>query len=159
MNRLLSPLPLALLLSLTSCFSLRIGGGDHDDDGFFEIDGVADAYADTYSWSDYDGPPVDIGVLSFNNGEVASVDLGPIFGVGVGLAGFRLRVFPFDVGLGTLFYDPEDATPRRTRRDRHSDDEDDVEVIVITDEDDDEVEEKEQTSEERVRERSERKVR
>ena len=35
--------------------------------------------------------------------------LGPLFGVGVGLAGFRLRIWPIDFGIGVLAYDPEDA--------------------------------------------------
>ncbi|MHC5066007.1 MAG: hypothetical protein ACYTG5_18760 [Planctomycetota bacterium] len=102
---LLTALPL-----LAGCFSLRMGDNTRDEDKFFEIDGLASAYGNIVSFDEYDGPNYGIDILSnLGDGEVAAVDLGPIFGVGVGLAGFRLRIWPIDFGIGVLAYDPEDA--------------------------------------------------
>ena len=40
-------------------------------------------------------------------GEIATLDLWPLFGVGVGLAGVRIRILPFEFAIGTLFYHPK----------------------------------------------------
>ena len=39
-------------------------------------------------------------------GEWVSLDVWPLFGVGVGLAGARIQLLPFEVGAGTLWYEP-----------------------------------------------------
>ena len=110
MNLLTKLSLLTALPILSGCFSLRMGDNTHDDDKFFEIDGLASAYGNIVSFDEYDGPNYGIDILSnLGDGEVAAVDLGPIFGVGVGLAGFRLRIWPIDFGIGVLAYDPEDA--------------------------------------------------
>ncbi len=101
---------LSLVPLLSACFSLRMGDNTKDEDKFFEVDGLASAYGNIVSFDEYDGPNYGIDILSnLGDGEVAAVDLGPIFGVGVGLAGFRLRIWPIDFGIGVLAYDPEDA--------------------------------------------------
>lgn len=120
---------LALLCAvpfLSSCISLRFGDSSRGDNSFFEMDGIAGAYGEIVDWDDFQGADYGIDVLhNVSDGEVAAVDFGPIFGVGVGLAGFRLRIWPIDFGIGVLAYDPEDANQvnkkGRRRKDRERD--------------------------------------
>ena len=53
-------------------------------------------------------------------GEWVSLDVWPLFGVGVGLAGARIQVLPFEVGAGILWYEPR---PRVRSRKPLEDDE------------------------------------
>ncbi len=56
--------------------------------------------------TDYDGNLLDARILGdgSGNGSIASVDLGPLAGVSVGLAGFNVRVLPLELGLGIGWY-------------------------------------------------------
>jgi len=120
---------LCVLPVLSGCISLRFGDSSRDENSFFEMNGLAHAYGEVVNWDDYDGPNFGIDVLSnLGDGEVAAVDLGPIFGVGVGLAGFRLRIWPIDFGVGVLAYDPEDANHiNKRKKDRVQEEEEEYE--------------------------------
>jgi hypothetical protein len=100
---------LPLLLLLPACVSVRVG----PDDEFFRVRGLAHAHASVNGLDDYDGSLLDIGILTNTRGrgELVSVEVGPLAGVGVGLFGARARVLPLELGAGVGFYDPR---PRQT---------------------------------------------
>ncbi|MBK8976790.1 MAG: hypothetical protein IPM29_12805 [Planctomycetes bacterium] len=106
----------ALLLTLlaagtSGCVSLRFGPSATGDDDFFQMHGIANAHGGIVAWREH--PSYGVELLSgFSHGEVASIDIGPVVGVGVGLAGFRFHLWPLEFGIGTLFYDAEAASHR-----------------------------------------------
>ncbi len=76
-------------------------------------EGLVEGYA-TYGWA-RDPSFLKLELLDGRSpGALASVDLWYLARVEVGLAGASVGVGPFDVGLGTLFYEPvSPAAPRR----------------------------------------------
>ena len=96
-----------LLLAGVGCTSLSIGT-DPDQDAGLEFRGLLNGHANVNGLSAYDGTLLQAGILGGAGGDdLATLEIWPIGGVGVGLAGARVRVLPFELGLGTLFYDPE----------------------------------------------------
>jgi hypothetical protein len=109
---------LALLsLPLTGCIGVSVGT---DNDEFFRVRGLGTAYAALPGIDDYDGKILKVGLLtrSPGGGQLAGVELWPLFKVGVGLVGAQVRVLPLELGAGVLFYHP---TP--VRRDLDADEE------------------------------------
>ena len=73
-----------------------------------EVGGLASLYISAVELEKFDRTFFTGGVFTRTkrSGEIASVDFGPMLGVGVGVAGARVRVFPLEFGVGTLFYRP-----------------------------------------------------
>jgi hypothetical protein len=101
---------LPVLLSLASlssgCIGVSVGT---DDDEFFRMRGLGTAYAAVPGIDDYDGKIIRLGLLSRApaGAQLAGIDIWPLCSVGVGLVGARVRVLPFEVGAGILFYEPK----------------------------------------------------
>lgn len=95
-----------LALPLAGCLSIKAGNGPGA--AVVRMDGPVQAHVSA-------GPParsssvVNVGVLrgTQRDGELASVDVWPLFGVGVGVLGARASILGLEVGVGTLFYDPQ----------------------------------------------------
>ncbi len=84
------------------------------------VDGIVDGYVDLDALERYDGQLIHAGIFGSaqRDGELLSLDIWPLFGIGVGVAGARVRLLPIEVALGTLFYSP--SAPK------HADDAEDV---------------------------------
>jgi hypothetical protein len=105
-----TPLFLGALLACTSsCVHVNVG----TESEFFDVDSPVSAYGTVDALEDWDGDVLDMGVFSDHRGrnEIFHLELGPLFGFGVGFVGARVRVLPLEFGAGSLFYD---ARPRRT---------------------------------------------
>jgi hypothetical protein len=95
-----------LALPLAGCLSIKAGNGPGA--AVVRMDGPVQAHVSA-------GPParsssaVNVGVLrgTQRDGELVSVDVWPLFGVGVGILGARASILGLEVGVGTLFYDPQ----------------------------------------------------
>lgn len=110
---------LLVLLSTPGCISIRVGT-DPDSDAI-RMDGIGSAYATASALSEFDGTIFEAGIFgAARRGEIATLDLWPLFGVGVGLAGVRIRILPFEFAIGTLFYHPK---PPRSKREKWEDEE------------------------------------
>jgi hypothetical protein len=92
-----------------------------DDEEFFRMRGLGTAYAALPGIDDYDGKIIKLGLLSRSpgGGQLAGVEVWPLFKVGVGLVGAQVRVLPLELGAGVLFYHPNPV-----RRDLSKDDDD-----------------------------------
>lgn len=99
---------MATLLS-SGCVSVRIGTGEEP--SALEMKGLANGYASVHGIRPYDGTIFELGILDHSRRsgefEVVSLELWPVFALGVGLAGARIQVLPFDLGVGALSYDPD----------------------------------------------------
>lgn len=95
------------MLMLSGCVSVKVGA--KTEPSRLEFDGLGTAYAAVNGVRPYDGTFLRANLLSShrNDGEVASFEVWPICGAGVGLAGARINVFPIEVGAGILFYEPK----------------------------------------------------
>jgi len=99
----------ALAVPLLGCVSIKAGNGPGT--SLVRMDGPVNAHVSA-------GPPsrtgslVNVGVLrnTARKGEVVSVDVWPLFGVGVGVVGARASVLGLEVGVGSLLYDPQPPT-------------------------------------------------
>ncbi len=136
MRMLVSIVPplLGLLVILNGC-SVTVAHNGDVESGTVEMDGIVNGYASIHGLSEWDGNVVDVGVLEFKRGEIAHVEIWPLVGVGVGVAGVRLRVLPFEVGIGSLGYHPK--PPKKKSHDDDHDDHDDHGDDEADDEDDD----------------------
>lgn len=103
-----TPIPFLLLLVafLPSCIGVSVGT---DDDEFFRMRGLGTAYAAVPGIDDYDGKIIRLGLLSRapEGAQLAGIDVWPLFSIGVGLVGARVRILPFEIGAGVLFYEPK----------------------------------------------------
>ena len=110
MQRALFLLSLCGLLSTSGCISFSIG--TDRDPARVEVDGFADGYIRADALKPYDGTLLRFGLLTEaeRHGEIFSLDVWPLFGVGIGLVGARVRILWVEAGLGNLFYRPRPAT-------------------------------------------------
>lgn len=99
----------AALAGLSGCMSVRAGLGGETPS--FQIDGLGTAYAAMPGVSAYNG-----NILTFDlfrergvPGEWIRLGIWPLGGIDLGLLGVRLKLLPFEVGAGTLFYQPRKA--------------------------------------------------
>ena len=97
------------LLSTPGCISFSIG--TDRDPARVEVDGFAEGYIRADALKPYDGTLLRFGLLTEaeRHGEIFSLDVWPLFGVGIGLVGARVRILPIEAGLGILFYRPRPA--------------------------------------------------
>ena len=105
MRAIALPLVGLLALPLAGCVSLKMGAGPGS--SLVRIEGPVNAHVSAEAPQRGDAV-VDVGVLgnTRRHGEIVSVDVWPLVGVGVGLAGARASVLGLEVGVGTLLYDP-----------------------------------------------------
>jgi hypothetical protein len=105
--RIRTPAAAALLaLPLAGCLSIKAGNGPGA--ALVRLDGPVQAHV-------AGGPPargssyVNVGVLrgTQRDGELVSVDVWPLFGLGVGVVGARASILGLEIGVGSLFYDPQ----------------------------------------------------
>ena len=102
----------ALVAPLLGCVSIKAGGGPGA--SLVRMDGPVNAHVAA-------GPPVrtrsvvnvGVGKNTARSREVVSVDVWPLFGVGVGVVGARASVLGFEVGVGGLGYDPDPSSVRQ----------------------------------------------
>lgn len=110
-------LPLVLAALTPGCIGVSVGT---DDDEFFRMRGLGTAYAAVPGIDDYDGKIIKLGLLSRSpaGAQLAGIDVWPLFSVGVGLVGARVRVLPLEVGAGVLFYEPKAVRRDLSKRKR-----------------------------------------
>lgn len=114
-----------LCFLLSSCVAIEIGS-DRDT---LEARGVFRLYASVDGFHQWSGRLLDFGLFTSrgNRDEIVSLEVGPIASVGVGLVGARARVLPFEIGVGSLFYDPSPGP--RPRPEKEAESEQEVEAI------------------------------
>jgi hypothetical protein len=97
---------LLLLCFAPGCIGVSVGT---DDEKFIEYRGLGTAYAAMPGFDDYDGKIIRLGLFRRSSAgfELVSAEVWPLAKVGVGVAGARVRVLPFEVGAGILAYHPE----------------------------------------------------
>jgi hypothetical protein len=97
----------ALVAWLGGCISLKVG--TETPPSCLKIEGLADGYVTLSALHDYNGTILEFGLLneSLRKGEILSLDVWPLAGVGVGVVGARVRVLPLEAGLGVLWYNPK----------------------------------------------------
>lgn len=102
--------PLLIVFSVlfeTGCMTLKVG----TDNGSppLEVSGLADGYVSLNGIRPYDETIVQASILNWSSrpGELASLDVWPLAGLGVGLVGARFQLLFLDVGLGALIYRPK----------------------------------------------------
>lgn len=110
MSRICTLVVFALLFLVPGCISFRLSA---EDDPSLKYSGLGTAYAGYSGFDEWDGDLIKLGLLGGQGraGEIFSLDIWPLGGVGIGLAGARVRVLPIELGVGALFYSP--SLPRR----------------------------------------------
>ncbi len=143
MKRIPLSLLLGLLLLTPSCISFRLSA---EDDPQIRASGLGTAYVGYTGFDEWDGNIIKLGLFGGDGraGEFFSLDIWPLGGVGLGVAGARVRVLPFEVGAGALLYHP-----KLPKKPDHG-----PEVVDDIDEDDED-EEDEEVEEEEVEEEEE----
>lgn len=98
----------ALLLAPLLTAGCHIVMGTADGPKRLELTGAGTIYATHQAWRRWNGNVVEFGAFggTERKGEFLSLDVWPLFGVGVGAIGARVRVLPIEIGFGTLFYEP-----------------------------------------------------
>ncbi len=110
MRCVMSVLCVVGVLGLAGCVSLEVG--TEKSPSRLEMKGLASGYGSLDGLRPYDGKILRFGLLSESerDGEIASIDVWPLAGVGVGVLGARVRLLLLDLGVGTLWYQPEPRT-------------------------------------------------
>jgi len=109
---------LSALALTSSCVSITVG----TDDAGLEMDGIVNGYVSAAALRAYDGDIIRFGFLDdTKEDELLSFDLWPLVGFGVGVAGARIRILPFELAIGTLFYSPKNPHYKWAEEDGDSD--------------------------------------
>ena len=89
------------------CLSVTIG--TEDNPKRFQMEGLATAYVAASQLHGYNGKILEFGLFkdTKRDGEIVSLDIWPLAGIGLGIVGARVRVLPIEIGAGALFYKPE----------------------------------------------------
>ena len=105
MKRIVALVLFGLLLLAPGCISFRLTAEDNPS---LKASGLGTAYVGYSGFDEWDGSIIKLGLLGGEGraGEVFSFDIWPLGGIGVGLAGVRVRVLPIEMGAGALFYKP-----------------------------------------------------
>jgi hypothetical protein len=103
---------LSLLFALGGCASFEFGARVRAD--LTDTDTWADGYTTDDALHDFDGRIIDFALWGFTEraGEMASIDVWPLFGFAVGPLGGRARLLGWEAGGGVLLYTPG-RTPQR----------------------------------------------
>jgi len=94
-----------LCISVTGCAGLTVGKNPPR----LESKPLLKGYMVYNGFRPYDGKILETGVLSKNDrwGDIVSLDLWPIGGVGVSFIGAKIKLLPFEIGFGVFGHDPE----------------------------------------------------
>ena len=97
---------LGVLVLTPSCITFRLSA---EDDPSLKASGIGTAYAGYSGFDEWDGTIIKLGLFGGEGrpGEFFSLDIWPFGGIGLGVAGARVRVLPFEIGVGTLLYHPK----------------------------------------------------
>ena len=100
-------LAVAILASLSGCTSCEVKAAGEP--ACLETEGFASGYLALNGIRPYDKRLFYIGILKEwrDEFEVVTLDVWPLVGVGVGLAGVRVQVLPLEVAVGVLAYHPK----------------------------------------------------
>jgi len=96
-----------LTAGLTGCTSFTVNADKNPPQ--VKSKGLVNAYFACNGIRPFDRRIIEAGVFSDSDrwGNVASLDVWPIAGIGISLIGARVKLLPFELGLGILGYDPE----------------------------------------------------
>ena len=94
-------------LGLSGCLTLKVGAKSEPPQ--IKARGLVNAHFTATGFEPYGGHVLKAGLFGDSNraGEIVSLDVWPIAGVGVGLVGARVRLLPLEMGVGVLGYDPK----------------------------------------------------
>ncbi len=103
---------LSAMLLFSGCISMHVGGTGPTAEASVGA-GLVNGYVSANGIRKYNGNIVELGVLPGYGatGELASIDVWPVAGIGFGLLGIRAHLFPLEAGLGVLFYHPQPWGP------------------------------------------------
>lgn len=70
--------------------------------------GIVNSYAACNGFRPYDGTIIEAGIFNSSDrwGNLASLDVWPLGGIGLSAVGARVKILPFEVGVGILGCDP-----------------------------------------------------
>ena len=105
-----------LCASVTGCASVTVGTDKNPPQ--LKSQGALNGYMACNGFRPYDGKILEAGILSDTDrwGNLVSVDLWPIGGVGVSFIGAIIKLLPFEFGLGVLGYDPKPVSYPKEKR-------------------------------------------
>jgi hypothetical protein len=110
------------MISLTGC---GVTVGTEKSPVGIKSDGVINGYATCNGFRSYDRDLIEIGVLGDDRwGNFASVDVWPIGGVGLSFFGARVKLLPFELGIGVFGYDPKPESYAKKECAKETSDED-----------------------------------
>ncbi len=94
------------LVALQGCECLRVGTSESHT--ALEMTGLVDGYVSVAALHRPNGSVFQFGVFSWSEqpGEVLSVNIWPVVGLGLGPFGGRVRLFMLEVATGFLWYHP-----------------------------------------------------
>ena len=98
--------PLGCLMHV-GCLSLQLGTDSNPPQ--LNARGLVNGHFTATGFEPYDGKIMKAGIFGDADrpGELASLDVWPIGGLGVGFVGGRIRILPVEMGFGILGYDPK----------------------------------------------------
>ncbi|MBM4013579.1 MAG: hypothetical protein FJ293_01255 [Planctomycetes bacterium] len=100
-------LSLALLAIAATPTACHVHAGAASNPDRVEIAGPGVLYATADAWRRWNGNVLEIGLFDGErDGELLSIDLGPLAGIGIGVVGLRARLLMLEVGAATLCHDP-----------------------------------------------------
>jgi hypothetical protein len=98
-------------VSTSLLLGCSVSVGARPDSKGIDVSGLAGGYASLNGIRPYDRTIMDLALFESSRRskefEVASLEVWPLVGLGVGLAGARVQLLFLDVGLGVIAYDPE----------------------------------------------------
>ena len=120
-NCLIGTVLAGICISMTGCMSVSVGMGR---EAKVRSGGLVDGYVACNGIRPYDGEILEADLLGEGNerwGELASLDIWPIGGVGVSFIGARLKVLPFEAGFGIFGYSPSpERYPKKEKKECES---------------------------------------
>jgi len=99
---------LCTLIALCASGCIRLTAGVYPESYKPQFRGWMNGYATHTEMRGYDGTILTFATFSDAErpGELLSLDLWPLAGIGIGPIGARVRVLPFGIGFGAIAYDP-----------------------------------------------------
>jgi len=104
---------MVVVLSLLASSGCVVQVGTQHGTAVTTVSGLASGYVSLESLPPYDGTIFRFGIFDMGErpGEIASADLWPLAGAGIGIIGARARVLMLGAGAGVLWYQPKPPPP------------------------------------------------